>query len=231
MMSIASALAPYIFAGDKASRSNEEGFVSHRLSSDDADELSTSISLDSVDVDLASRIQAGDVEAMRTLVLNYADNLTRFAFTLVRCQDEAEEIAYDVLSNVWQQKQRLQPNRSLKAYLFTGVRHRALDKLAHDRVRERFAARIGNDPPSQASSLSPEDLLFAATDENEKKEQINALRDAISTLSDRHQLCLHLRFDQGLSYPEMGKILSISDKAAQQIVLRAIGTLRRLLGV
>lgn len=240
MTNVASILAPYIFAGGRSSGSSDDGAGAVRKSCADeesefisADSVGAVDSVDAIDIELSSRIRDGDTDAMRTLVLNYADRLTRFAYTLLKSRDEAEEIAYDVLANVWQQKKRLKPNRSLKAYLFAGVRHRALDKLAHEQVRQRHAVRVSGDLRSQLgnSVLTPEEVLFAEMDEQARNEQIRSLREAISTLSARHQLGLHLRFEQGLSYPEMGRVMNISDKAAQQIVLRAIGTLRRLLEV
>ncbi len=229
-MTIASVLAPYIFSGGDSSRFSDRV---HTLGSRDVniDGYRDGASLDSTDAALAQRIRSGDEDAMRTLVSEYADRLTRFAYTIVRSEDEAEGIAYDVLANVWSKREMLRSDRSLKAYLFTGVRHRAIDVIAHERVRVRLAVELDEDIRFRQSVSTPENVLSASADSDAQAAQVDALREAIAMLSERHQLGLHLRFEQGMSYPEIGKILNISDKAAQQIVLRAIGTLRRLLGV
>jgi len=229
-MTIASILAPYVFSGGGTSR---DGFYARASTEvpDNFDDHSGNSAPHPGDVALLHRIQASDEDAMRTLVLEYADRLTRFAFTIVRSADEAEEIAFDVLANVWKRRDRLRSDRSLRAYLFASVRHRAIDLLAHERVRARKAVVLEEDIRFHLSASTPESAYLAGADSDIRTAQVVALREAITTLSDRHRLGLHLRFEQGMSYPEIGKVLNISDKAAQQIVLRAIGTLRRVLGV
>ncbi len=225
-MSLALLLAPRIFnsaATGRAFRDGEGGYVRRRVAGNDSVH-----SYDHEEAELVEKIQNGDAEAMRHVVVSYADRLIRFAYTLVLEHDEAEEIAYEVLSNVWSKRDVLKVDRSLKSYLFASVRFRALDKLAHEQVRERSAPLLLNELEINNEVPTPEDLHFAEENNEIKLAQIVDLRRAIATLPQKHQSVLHLRFEQGLSYPAIGKILSISDKAAQQIAIRSIKNLQKI---
>src|SRR5690606_16798731 len=153
--------------------------------------------------------QGGDTEAMEHIVLDYANRRIPFVVTLVHDRSDAEEIVYSVFANLWQQRAQLDPDRSLKTYLFRAVRNRALDRIAHDQVRTRSIPYLESEAKTGTSVLTPEDLLFASADDDKRRAQILALREAITTLSDRHQHALHLRFEQELSYPAIGAILNI----------------------
>lgn len=229
-MTIAFRLAPYIFgalANDDGATRDPGGtpqLVDARTFPVDSD-------IDITERTLVTRLHAGDPRAMETVVLEYADRLIRFGHTLVQDWSDAEELVYEVLGNLWQQRASIDPNRSLKTYLFSAVRNRALNRIAYHQVRVRSASYLKSEVIAESSVLTPEDILFASADEAHRRSQIVALREAITTLSDRHRHALHLRFEQELSYPAIGRILDISDKAAQQLVLRAIGNLRRILEV
>jgi RNA polymerase sigma-70 factor (ECF subfamily) len=53
------------------------------------------------------------------------------------------------------------------------------------------------------------------------------IRMALLRLPDRHCKVLHLRFDEGLSFPQIGQRLELSEDAARMLFNRAVEGLRR----
>jgi RNA polymerase sigma factor (sigma-70 family) len=71
-----------------------------------------------------------------------------------------------------------------------------------------------------------------ALDDNESQEEtIEKIKKAMVKLSDRQQEVLHLKFQVGLSYPEIAKILEISVESVRTLVYRAVKTIKEELKV
>ena len=50
----------------------------------------------------------------------------------------------------------------------------------------------------------------------------------LDSLTDRQREAVYLRYTQGLSYEEIGKLMGIQPKAAQKLVYRAIEQMRKI---
>ena len=82
-------------------------------------------------------IGRSDVGAFEAMVRTYGPQLARFAVGLLGSREDAEDIAQDVLWRVWDGRGAWRPTVSLRAYLFTAVRNRALNLLQRGRIRAR----------------------------------------------------------------------------------------------
>lgn len=90
------------------------------------------------DQGLVYAIAAGDQEALRTLNQRYGHALAAVAGRILDDKADAEEIAADVLWQVWRQAVVFDPGRgSVGAWLMTLVRSRAIDRLRARNVRLR----------------------------------------------------------------------------------------------
>ena len=54
------------------------------------------------------------------------------------------------------------------------------------------------------------------------------LKKMLDSLTDRQREAVYLRYTQGLSYEEIGKLMGIQPKAAQKLVYRAIEQMRKI---
>jgi len=173
---------------------------------------------------LAARIRAGDEHAFRALMHAYFGRLARFTYSIVGTRDLADDIAQDVLASVWEQREDWHPERSIKTYLFSAARYRALNELRHRAVRAKSAPLI-------------EVAMTERSDTPDVHEQLTVdvavarLRVAVAQLSERRQTALRLRYEEGLTYPAIAAILGVSVKSAEQLVALSIQTLRTALGV
>jgi RNA polymerase sigma-70 factor (ECF subfamily) len=177
---------------------------------------------DSDDIDRAiiTRIQRADLSAFDELVDRYYDRVARFIYGLIGERDVAEDLAQDIFLRVWTLGTQWAPRGSVAAYLYRAARNRALNVVDRQRVRVRAEQILKEDgvvPPPDA------DLLMI--------ERVAALRVAFANLSERRRTALRLRYEEGLTYPAIASVLSMSTKSAEQLVALSIQTLRKALAM
>lgn len=162
------------------------------------------------------RLQASDREActelfdaMHTPLLQYATRLTN------------EETAYDVVQNafvsLWRMRASIDPDRSLKALLYTLVRNEALNQRRTMRRREdRHAEYSPSRRPSPAQRVETQSLR-------------RHLHEWIDELPDRQREAFRLsRFDD-LTHAEIADVMGITTRTVTNHVTKALQTLRNRL--
>jgi hypothetical protein len=82
---------------------------------------------------IVAAIRAGDPATFRTLYTDFYNELASFALTFTRSRDLAEEAVQLAVTRLWLARERFAPTSSVRAYLFTAVRHNALELLRRDR--------------------------------------------------------------------------------------------------
>lgn len=173
---------------------------------------------------LASRIRTGDIEAFRTLVDLYIEPLTRFASSIAGPLDVAEDITQRVFIHVWEHRETVDPARSIRAYLYQAVRNECLkeQRFLDVRTRHRDTIQAEADAGSiQGTVPSFESVTIA-------KVSVDA---AIEQLPPRRGQAIRLRYEEELSYGEIGEVMGISEAAAMQLTLRALDDLRKIFRV
>lgn len=171
----------------------------------------------SQDITLFQSVQQGNRLAFNTLFLTYYSPLCQFAYQYVRNKEETEEIVSDVFFTLWQNRDRLSIDRSVKSYLYTCVKHAAIAA-----IKKR-----------QPLFLDIDDLLTAQIADNEQPDRLHEFSEmaayfqkAVDTLPLRcRQVFMLNRFDN-LRYKEIGELLHISEKTVENQIVKALALLR-----
>lgn len=120
---------------------------------------------------------------------------------------------------VWERRATLNPDRSIKSYLYTATKNRALKHLRHEEVKRKNKGKI--DLYSVAPS-TPEDLISHA-------ETAASIGQAIEKLPEKCRLIFKMnRFDH-LTYAEIAEVLEVSVKTVETQMGRALHALRHAL--
>jgi RNA polymerase sigma factor (sigma-70 family) len=165
-----------------------------------------------------ARVRTGDADAFDQLVAFYFPRLVRFAGGFTRSRDTADDVAQTVLARVWHRRTNWNPAGTVSAYLFRAVRNVALNEQARRNTMHRTQADAAFALTPSPGPLPDERL--------ERESQRRALQDALETMTERRRTALRLRFEEGMPYANIAEVIGISEKAAQELVSRAIGTLR-----
>ena len=71
----------------------------------------------------------------------YYSGLVVYASHLTDDSETAEDLVHDLFIHIWENI-RLLDTENIKAYLFTSIRHRALNHLAHLKIRNEYQEKI-----------------------------------------------------------------------------------------
>jgi len=167
--------------------------------------------------ELLIRLRDGDVSAFETIIAAHLNRLTRFATYLLGAADAAEDCVQTVLVHLWEHRTTLDVERPLRPYLLRAVQNRVASERRAQGVRERYRdSAIGAD---RTSVQNPEDAILTGA----------MVQTALSQLSERRQLALRLRLEEGLTDLEVGGVLGISAQATDRLIRRALADLKDLL--
>jgi RNA polymerase sigma-70 factor, ECF subfamily len=171
------------------------------------------------DRELLQRIQAGDEGAYDAVFRTWYPVLVRVAGALLREVDAAEEVAQDVMLELWRRRHLVDTNISLRAYLLRSARNRALNHLRHLRVRRQSETEV------EALYDSP----IRADQPIVAKELADAVQTALRELPPRCREVFELSRVHGLKYAEIAESLEISQKTVEAQMGKALRIMRERL--
>ncbi|HNY14671.1 MAG TPA: RNA polymerase sigma-70 factor [Bacteroidales bacterium] len=172
------------------------------------------------DSEIIRRIRQGDKGQFESLFRSSYVSLVRYARSIVKDHDSAEEIVQDLFVRFWQDRQKINIESTLKGYLFRAVHNRCLHWLNHARVVDNHAGEMSAVEPEKAET--PVEII-----------QYNELQLRIAEVIERlpercGQIFCMSRFE-GLKYTEIADKLSISVKTVEANMGRALKEFRKAL--
>lgn len=172
------------------------------------------------DSEILRRIRQGDVKQFESLFRSSYVALVRYAKTIVRDQDTAEEIVQELFFRLWQDKEKLKIKSSLNGYLFRAVHNRCLHFIDHCRVVENYARELSIQ--ADESIENPSEMMYY----KELQEKVAAVLEKLPEKCGKI-FCMS-RFE-GLKYSEIAQKLSISVKTVEANMGRALKEFRKVL--
>lgn len=169
------------------------------------------------DTELVDQIRRGESKAFELVFNLYGENLVRYAATIVKTMDEAEDVVQQLFVSIWAKKESFGINTSLKNYLYKAVYHSCLNKIKQVNVRQDYAVYY-----SQVAN----DHAAGATQELERKEVYTVVEKAIDELPEQCRLIFRMsRFEQ-LKYQEIADKLGLSVKTVENQMGKALKHMR-----
>lgn len=166
------------------------------------------------------RFLDGDKDAFSQIIDIYRESLIFFINRTVNNLDTAEDIAADSFAELIIHKNRFNFKSSLKTYLFSIARNKAISHLRH-------FGKFKSVSIDECTEISDEYSAFEQ--EIEKNEQKALLNKALSKLKDDYRTALHLVYFEELSYSDTAKIMKKSNKQIENLLYRARIALKNIL--
>ena len=170
---------------------------------------------------LIAQLAKGEDGAYRYLFEKYYNSLCHVALFYVGDPDVAENLAEDLFAFLWESRSALDIHSSLRAYLFTAIRHRSLNYL--QTAYNTQTVPLSNESVVNllaSSDSSPLGLLI----EKELEEKIDS---CIGRLPQECRTVFTLsRIDQ-LSYEAIAKKIGISINTVRYHIKNALAILRK----
>jgi RNA polymerase sigma-70 factor (ECF subfamily) len=174
------------------------------------------------DAVLARRIRSGDREAVGELYDRYAGIAMAVAIRVLRDRGAAEDVVHDAFVAVWQKIDRFDvAHGSLRSWLLTIVRNRAIDRLR----RVRPAEDVDELDSRSLLRSTPNPTWDAAIASLDRR----ALAAAVATLPTEQREAVELAYFEGLTYREVAVRMGIPPGTASGRLRLALVKLREAL--
>ena len=134
------------------------------------------------------------------------ERLYRYAFSITKQQQLAEDVVAEVFANIWSKKPDYTTIRELSAYLHVAVKHQAVRLASQSLPRSLYQAYDEALPVSDA--VDPESLLMS-----KELEQILAL--VIDDLPPHSRLVYDFSRNRGYSHQQIAEELGISKRTVE----------------
>lgn len=171
---------------------------------------------------LAALDRGSPDEALAILMRAYGTAVYRYCRQMVTDDDLAQEVHQMTFVQAHEGLARFARRSSLRTWLFGIARHRCLDLLKMHRRRHKRFGPIEEAPDLPEPARSAEDHLS-------ERSVARVLESCLRGLAPRVRAAVLLRYQQGLSYPEIARLSNEKAPALQVRVARALPLLRRCL--
>jgi RNA polymerase sigma-70 factor (ECF subfamily) len=164
----------------------------------------------------------GDEPAFELLVRRVRPQVVRIAERVVRDPSIAEEVAQEVLTEVWRKADHFDPTKgNVSAWVSTLTRRRSVD-----RVRSEQASRNRDD---RIARRDQEREIDVVADEVETRLEHWQVRNALATLSERQREAIELAYFGGHTYRDVAQVLGIPEGTAKSRLRDGLLRLREAL--
>lgn len=164
---------------------------------------------------IIAKVVVGDSNAFTKLYNYYKEPGIRFSMSIVKDEEEAENMLHEVFIKIWNRREQINPELNFNSYLFTCLRNMAFDHLKKiersQQIQEQYFQQMN-------------DYFENESDAEEAK--INLLRNAMATLPAKRKMILKLNVEDGKSYQEIAEMMRISKNTVKNQLVKAKQFLR-----
>ena len=144
-------------------------------------------------------------------------SLCLYASNILESKDEAEEIVQQVFVGIWEKRNSIYYEQSIKSYLYRSVYHACLNAIKYRKVRQQYEIEKNN---------KEQELEYGIA---EYLELEHALKKAVEKLPEQCKNVFKLSRYEQLKYHEIAHVLGVSIKAVEKQMGKALRILREQL--
>lgn len=160
----------------------------------------------------------GTRDAFRKVFDSCYEDLCRYAFTIVKDYDVAEDIVQSMFMKLWEMRDSVDITTSIRSYLFRSVYNQCINHLEHKEVRAKHDQSV----IAEASRNQLQPGVFP----EELEENIRKAVDALPPQC--RSIFIMSRYEE-MKYSEIADKLGISVNTIQNQVCKALKLLREAL--
>lgn len=177
---------------------------------------------------LVEELKRGSYEAFKTIVDTYQDMIYNTCLSIVKNEEDAEDLAQEVFVQVYQSIHTFKGESKLSTWLYRIATTKSLDHERKKKRKKRFGfiksifgedAQVEVNPPD----FNHPGILL------DKKEKATALFKAVDKLPENQRIAFILSKIEGLSYQEISEVMETTVSAVESLLHRAKNNLRKIL--
>ncbi|WP_099146841.1 RNA polymerase sigma-70 factor [Bacteroides sp. KFT8] len=170
------------------------------------------------DILLLKLIRNGDETAFKRIFYKYIDSIERFIMCYIHDREKAQELALDLFIYIWEKRETLQIQLTLKAYLFQSAKNKAYTFLHK------------NENLNYIDDLNLLDQSVEAYPFLEMEELSRLIEEAVSLLPEKCKKIFEKSRVDNLTNKEIAYSLDISEKTVENQITIALKKIKKHLG-
>jgi RNA polymerase sigma-70 factor (ECF subfamily) len=176
--------------------------------------------VDLLEQQVLETLKSGSESAFEMVFKTYYRPLCQYAYSFLNDRDEAEEVVQAAFINVWDKREQVEIQTSLKAYLYRIVRNSCLNVIKHEKVKQQHVAH------EMVYAESTHEGVTQSVISSELEERISV---AMKALPEQCRLVFQLSRFEELKYSEIAEQLNISVKTVENQIGKALKIMREQL--
>lgn len=174
------------------------------------------------DLTLFHHVKEGKEGAFKMLFLRYYDKLCRFVVLLHHDHSLAEEVAQEVFTRIWEKRQEIEIQTSVKYYLYNACRNQAYNLVSKkDRQHTLWSTALED---IIVDEQNPEQVFIFDTLHND-------FQEAINTLPAKAKEVFMLKYFEKARHKEIARSMNISESMVEKHIANALRHLRKKLAM
>jgi len=180
--------------------------------------LGTSLNSESNKTEIYIKIKNGDQKAFKKFFDSHHAELFRYLRQRGVAKEAAEDLIQKAFIYIWENRDKINEYKSLRAYLF---------QIAYTRMLNLFRDNEKYDRDQELPDLSSSEFK---TDQNLRQQELSyAIESAISAMPEKRQQVFRLCFLQEFTYKDAAQTLEVSVKTVENHMGLALKDLRKSL--
>lgn len=162
---------------------------------------------------LLKEFQAGNIHAFELIYNRYKGLLYIHAYKMLQDEDEAKDVVQELFTRLYTKGALIFLKTSFSAYLYSAVRNRILDIIAHKKIKTDYLASLEE---FVARGVYTTDHVIR------EKELACQIEKEVSLLPPKMRLIFEMSRNANLTHKEIATKLDISDKTVKKQISNAI---------
>ncbi len=167
----------------------------------------------------AEGLAASDRNAFDALFRALYPALVNYAMKITKDRDAAGDVVQDAFILLWKKRREVDPDRSVRAYLYRSVRNRALNYLRDQKEIAEPIDDLLTDESQRADAL-------VQNDQKEEEQFRKQFYEWVNALPERQRETFELSRFEGLNHHEIAKVMEVSAKTVNNHLTAALSQLR-----
>ena len=164
-----------------------------------------------------NNLKSGEHKAYEMLFKEFYAPLCRYAYSILRDADEAEDLVQKTFCKLYDQRESIEIHTSVKSYLYQIVHNDCLNKIKQQSIRAEHNLHYAYEKDTMSNNV--ENTVLA----NELEQKISTI---VESLPPRCKEIFNMSRRQYLSYAEIANELSISANTVETQMVKALRILR-----
>jgi RNA polymerase sigma-70 factor (ECF subfamily) len=174
--------------------------------------------IDAQELFIIKKMINGDKDAFKYFFDSYYSELCNFVNLYLKDKTLSEEIVQDIFVYFWENREKININKSVKSYLYSSSKYRSLNQIRNIKRHEEIH-----------SKLEPDTQIETSYDEFDEEKLKDLIQQARQSLPPKCLQIFQLRQDRQLSNKEISEKLGISIKTVENQITIAYKRLRDFL--